>query len=87
MVVALRRRTLLPLDDVLGSLRHALAAFPYKLHTILTDNGVAFTDGASTKHDFKVHPFNRVCRAHGIKHKPAKPYHLWTNGQAERMAA
>lgn len=44
-------------------LRHALAAFPYKLHTILTDNGVAFTDCASTKYDFKVHPFNRICIA------------------------
>ncbi len=66
-------------------LRNALSAFPYKLHTILTDNGVAFTDCASTKYDFKVHPFNRICIAHGIKHKLTKPYHPWTNGQAERM--
>ena len=32
-----------------------------------------------------MHPFNRVCHAHGIKHKLTKPYHPWTNGQAERM--
>ena len=56
--------------------RHALAAFPYKLHTILTDNGVAFTDCASTKYDWKVHPFNRICLAHGIKHKLTRPYIL-----------
>ncbi len=66
-------------------MRHSLAAFPYKLHTILTDNGVAFTDCASTKYDWKVHPFNRICLAHGIKHKLTQPYHPWINGQAERM--
>ena len=66
-------------------LRKVIAAFPYKLHTILTDNGVAFTDCASTKHDFKIHPFNRICNAHNIKHKLTKPCHSWTNGQAERM--
>jgi transposase-like protein len=36
IVVEFRRRTLLPLDDVLGCLRETI---PYKLHTVLTDNG------------------------------------------------
>ena len=31
------------------------------------------------------HLFDRVCRAYGITHKLTKPYHPWTNGQAERM--
>src|SRR4051794_38292371 len=29
--------------------------------------------------------FDRVCRAHGIEHRLTRPYHPWTNGQAERM--
>jgi transposase InsO family protein len=31
------------------------------------------------------HIFDRVCDEHGIKHRLTKPYHPWTNGQAERM--
>src|SRR4051795_3661616 len=66
-------------------MRGIVAAFPYQIHTVLTDNGVAFTHCASTRWDRMVHPFDRVCDEHGIKHKLTKPYHPWTNGQAERM--
>ncbi len=74
-------------DSMVGGdfMRGVVAAFPYRLHTVLTDNGVAFTNCASTRWDTKVVPFDRVCREHGIAHKLTKPYHPWTNGQAERM--
>jgi len=32
-----------------------------------------------------MHIFGRVCNENGIVHKLTKPYHPWTNGQAERM--
>ena len=66
-------------------MRGVVAAFPYRIHTVLTDNGVAFTRCAASKRDRMVHPFDRVCDEHGVKHKLTKPYHPWTNGQAERM--
>ena len=34
---------------------------------------------------FGGHIFDRVCKEHGILHALTKPYHPWTNGQAERM--
>jgi transposase InsO family protein len=34
---------------------------------------------------FGGYPFNRVCRARRITHKLTRPYHPWTNGQAERL--
>lgn len=71
-------------------LRNVVEVFPYKIHTELTDNGMAFADlpknrtGASRRF-LGPHIFDRVCIAHGIEHRLTKPYHPWTNGQAERM--
>ena len=63
-----------------------IAAFPYAIHTVLTDNGIAFADAPRYRHGltatYRAHLFDRVCRAYGIAHKLTKPYHPWTNGQA-----
>lgn len=66
-----------------------IAAVPYTIHTILTDNGIQFAD--TTKNStgptamLLGHPFDRVCRRQGMEHRLTKPNHPWTNGHVERM--
>ena len=66
-----------------------IAACPYKLHTILTDNGIQFADLPKNRDGptarWRVHRFDQICRAQGIEHRLTKPNHPWTNGQVERM--
>ena len=71
-------------------LANVVAAFPYKIHTVLTDNGMAFADlpknrNGPTRRWLGAHIFDRICHENGIEHRLTKPYHPWTNGQAERM--
>jgi len=65
-------------------LRNLIAAVAYKIHTILTDNGIQFANRATDKYAFKL-LFDRICEQHGIDHRLTKPKHPWTNGQVERM--
>ena len=66
-----------------------IEAVPYKIHTVLTDNGIQFTfppryaDGPTAR--YATHMFDIRCREHGIEHRLTKPNHPWTNGQVERM--
>ena len=43
-----------------GFLRAVIEAFPYGLHTVLTDNGIQFTNRAQDRYAFR-HLFDRVC--------------------------
>lgn len=65
-------------------LRNLIEAVPYKVHTILTDNGIQFANRARDIHDTG-HIFDRICDENGIRHRLTKVKHPWTNGQVERM--
>ena len=79
-------------------LRHLIAAVPYKVHTVLTDNGVHFTtpgaggsavplikEAIANGELFRAHSFELACAEHDVEHRLTKPKHPWTNGQVERM--
>src|ERR1700755_2769503 len=66
-----------------------IAAVPYKIHTVLTDNGIQFTfppryaDGPTAR--YMTHMFDMRCQENDIEHRLTKIKHPWTNGQVERM--
>ena len=79
-------------------LRHLAEALPYKVHTVLTDNGTHFTEPTgdgwtpeniremrAQKLPFRCHSFELACADLNIEHRLTKPRHPWTNGQVERM--
>jgi transposase-like protein len=70
-------------------LENVIAAFPYQIYSVLTDNGRAFADLPKNRNgvsrQWGPNMFDRVCAANRIVHKLTKPYHPWTNGQAKRM--
>ena len=66
-----------------------VAAVPYRIHTVLTDNGIQFrfppryARGPTAR--FMTHMFDMRCTEHGIEHRFTRINHPWTNGQVERM--
>ena len=79
-------------------LRALIEVVPYKIHTVLTDNGIHFTDPKgdtwtpaeirqmiARKEPFRAHAFEYACALADIDHRLTKPKHPWTNGQVERM--
>jgi len=79
-------------------LRALIKAVPYSVHTVLTDNGIHFTDPSGNcwsppeikamierKERFRSHSFELACAQNDIEHRLTKPKHPWTNGQVERM--
>lgn len=65
-------------------LRNLIKAVPYKIHKVLTDNGIQFTNHDHHKNAF-THIFLRICNENQIEHRKTKVKHPWTNGQVERM--
>jgi transposase InsO family protein len=70
-------------------LRNVVEAFPYQIHTVLTDNGMAFADLPKNRDGrgrrfLGPHIFDRVCIANGIEHRLTKPYHPWTTDEVEQ---
>ena len=59
-------------------------AVPYKIHTVLTDNGIQFVNRKRDTNALE-HIFQRTCREFSIEHRLTKINHPWTNGQVERM--
>ena len=66
-----------------------VAAIPYKINIVLTDNGIQFTfppryaNGPTAR--YMTHMFDMRCQENGIEHRLTKIRHPWTNGQVERM--
>jgi len=65
-------------------LRHLIEQLPYKIHTILTDNGIQFTNRRKDT-SAVAHIFDQVCDENEIEHRMTRINHPWTNGQVERM--
>lgn len=65
-------------------LRNPIAAVPYTIHTVLTDNGIQFTNRVGDRNALQ-HIFDWVCDDNSIEHRLTKVKHPWTNGQVERM--
>ena len=65
-------------------LSNLVAAVPYTIHTILTDNGIQFAKRQGTETYWDI-PFDQICKNHHIDHRLTQVCHPWTNGQVERM--
>lgn len=75
-------------EDAVLFLDHVFVFFPYKIHRILTDNGLQFTYRslpAEKRPRLKRHPFQKKCMENGTKFKLTKFRSPQTNGQVEKM--
>lgn len=64
--------------------QRVIQAVPYRIHRVLTDNGVPF---AALPHrpGKTAHLFARCCAQAGIEHRRTNVAQPWTNGQVERL--
>ena len=74
-----------------------IAAVPYKIHTVLTDNGIQFTtpgaggsavplikEAIANGERFRAHAFEYTCAQHDIDHRTTKAKHPWTKISSTR---
>ena len=68
-------------------LEELLKVVPYRIHTLLTDNGIQFAEQPRNRNTIlsRQSRFDMICEANDIEHRLTKPNHPWTNGQVERM--
>jgi transposase-like protein len=65
-----------------------VAAVPYRIHAVLTDNGIQFrfapryANGPTAR--YMTHMFAMRCRDHGIEHRFTKINHPWTTDEFEQ---
>lgn len=50
-------------------LEHLLSIIPYRVHTILTNNGIQFAEQPRNRNTV----WSRICEAYGIEHRLTKP--------------
>jgi hypothetical protein len=78
-------------------LRALLQTVPYRVHTVLTDNGLHFTTPGNSASAaplireaidrgeiFRAHSFELACAQSHIEHRLTKPFHPWTTDEVEQ---
>jgi transposase/transposase-like protein len=67
-------------------LNECIKFFPFKIATILTDNGKEFTDRYARNQKIPTgkHAFDILCKINGIEHRLTKAFSPQTNGMVER---
>lgn len=74
--------------DAEAFLQHVHQRAPFRIKTLLTDNGKTFTDrftSGGERQPSGRHKVDRFCRQHGIDHRLIPPYRPQTNGMVERF--
>ena len=75
-------------ENASAFLKRLVDKAPFKIPTVLTDNGKAFTDrccATGERDPTGRHRFDRVCDNNGIEHRLIQPRHSQTNGRVERF--
>jgi hypothetical protein len=61
-------------------LEELLKVVPYRIHTLLTDNGIQFAEQPRNRNTIlsRQSRFDMICEANEIEHRLTKPNHPWT---------